>query len=232
MLQLPKHVGIIMDGNGRWAKKRGLPKKIGHKKGASTLEKIVLHSEKLGLNMLTVYAFSTENWNRPKIEIDDLFALLKDGLENIEQKISGKNIKVCVIGDIGFLNNEIKESIWKIENITKNNTGMKLNIAANYGSRNEILQSFKKILKDVLDKKIESNRITENTISNNLYVPDVDLIIMPASRQRLSNFLLWQASYAEFWISDVLWPDFSKKDLEDAISFFNQTKRNFGGSRE
>ena len=225
---LPRHIGIIMDGNGRWAKKRGMPRTFGHRFGAETLEKISVYCGELGVKAITAYAFSTENWKRPKEEVDAIMDLLLEYLKNAEERIGGRNVVIRVIGDRTPLSEEIKEQIIKTEELTKNNTGIVLNIALNYGGRDEVVYAVKQALKN--GKSPEE--LTEDDITNNLYAfdsPPVDLIIRPSGEYRLSNFLLWQSAYAEFWFSSVLWPDFSKKDMERAILDYQKRNRRYGG---
>lgn len=224
---LPEHIAIIMDGNGRWAKKRSLPRNAGHVAGAKTFKNIALYCNKIGLKYLTVYAFSTENWKRPKEEIDGIMNLLRDYLKDAE-KFKNENIKVKFIGDLEPLADDIKELIKKDEDGSKDATGLKLNIAVNYGGRDEIKNAVKKIIAS----GVEADSITEQTVSDNLYtagIPDPDFIIRPSGEYRLSNFLTWQSAYSEYWFSDVLWPDFKPKHLEKAIEDFSHRNRRFGG---
>ncbi len=226
--RLPLHIGVIMDGNGRWAKKRGLPRSAGHSAGADTLKKIVTECNNIGIKYITVYAFSTENWNRPKEEVDFLMNLLLDYLKNAEKTLSGENVVIRAIGSRKELSDEINEQIIKTENFTKDNTGIVMNIALNYGGREEILNAVKEISKS----GINPDNIDEKVFSEHLYTtnqPDVDLLIRTSGEQRLSNFLLWQNSYAELWFTNKLWPDFSKKDLYSAIIDFQKRNRRFGG---
>ena len=216
MSRLPQHIGIIMDGNGRWAKKRGLPRSAGHSAGADSLKKIITEANNLGVKYITVYAFSTENWKRPKEEVDYLMSLLLDYLRNAEKTLSGENVVIRVIGSRKGLSEEICRQIIKTENFTKNNTGIVMNIALNYGGREEIVNAVKNICKDVKDL------YTANQ-------PDVDLLIRTSGEQRLSNFMLWQVSYAEMWFTDKLWPDFKPADLHKAIIDFQNRGRRFGG---
>lgn len=226
--RLPQHIGVIMDGNGRWAKKRGLPRSAGHSAGADTLKKIVTECNNMGVKYITVYAFSTENWNRPKEEVDFLMNLLLDYLKNAEKTLSGENVVIRAIGSRKELSDEIKEQIVKTENFTKNNTGIVMNIALNYGGREEILNAVKQIKKS----DINADDINEDVFSQYLYTknqPDIDLLIRTSGEKRLSNFLLWQNSYSELWFTNKLWPDFNKKDLHSAIIDFQKRNRRFGG---
>lgn len=224
---LPQHIAIIMDGNGRWAKKRSLPRTAGHSAGAKTFKEIARYSNKIGLKYLTVYAFSTENWKRPQDEIDNIMNLLRDYLKNTES-FKDENIKVHFIGDRTPLAEDIKELMLKAEDDSKNATGLTLNIAINYGGRDEIVHAVKKIIAG----GIKEEDITEQLISENLYTatqPDPDFIIRPSGEYRLSNYLIWQSAYAEYWFSDILWPDFKPRHLETAIDDYNKRNRRFGG---
>ncbi len=224
---LPRHIAIIMDGNGRWAKKRSLPRTAGHIAGAKTFKNIARYCNKIGLEYLTVYAFSTENWKRPKDEVDGIMNLLRDYLKDAEN-FKEENIKVKFIGNLEPLADDIKELIKKDEDGSKNATGLKLNIAINYGGRDEITNAVKNIISD----GVKAEDITEDMISENLYtagMPDPDFIIRPSGEYRLSNYLIWQSAYAEYWFSDILWPDFKPKHLEQAIDEYNHRNRRFGG---
>ena len=229
-INLPKHLAIIMDGNRRWAKKRNLPIKMGHKTGAESLRKIVDYSIKLGIEYLTVYAFSTENWKRSADEVNDLMSLLREYLDKIEKDNEDKNVKIKILGDINRLDSDIREKIIKLEDKTRENTGLVFNIALNYGGRDEIIHAVLDITRDLMNKNIEE--VNEEVFSRYLYsgsIPDPDIILRTAGEKRLSNFLLWQCAYSEFIYTDVLWPDFSEKDLDNAITEYNTRKRNFGG---
>lgn len=223
---LPSHIGVIMDGNGRWAKKRHLPRSAGHSVGADTLKKIVTECNNMGIKYITVYAFSTENWKRPKEEVDYLMNLLLDYLRDAEKSLAGENVVIRAIGSRKELSEEIQEQIIKTENFTKNNTGIVMNIALNYGSREEIVSAVNEAVAEV-----EGN-ISADDISRHLYTkgqPDPDLIIRTSGEIRLSNFMLWQAAYSEFWFTKKLWPDFNKNDLYEAIIDYQQRGRRFGG---
>ncbi len=229
---LPAHVAIVMDGNGRWASGRGLPRSVGHREGANTLKKIVRYSNEIGIKYLTVYAFSTENWSRPKDEVDALMSLLLEFLKNAEREIAGENIKIKIIGDSNGLTEEIKKEIVRVMESTKKNNGLTLVIALNYGSRGEIVEMVRRIAMDVKKGGLSTDAINEQLVSNYLYtagIPDPDLVIRPSGENRLSNFLLWQSSYAEFWYSNILWPDFSKKDLLEAVEEYQKRNRRYGG---
>ena len=229
---MPKHIAIIMDGNKRWAKAKGIDTKLGHKAGAETLEKIANFANQIGLKYLTVYAFSTENWKRTKEEVGALMLLLNAYLDKFLNKESLRNIKIRVLGDIENLDKSLKESIEKIVEKSKNNTGLTLNIAFNYGGRAEIVRAVKKISEKVSKNEIELNDINEELVSNNLYTngePNPDLLIRPGGELRISNFLLWQLAYTEFLFIDKYWPDFSEQDLLEAIKKFESRNRKFGG---
>lgn len=222
---LPKHIGIIMDGNGRWAKKRGLPRTAGHKQGAETFRTISKECGRLGIKHATFYAFSTENWKRPKEEVEAIMRLFKQYLLEAKEDITAaENNKLRFIGLKDGIPDDILTLMEEAEEDTKNNTGCDIALAVNYGGREEIVNAVNKL---IADGKTE---ITEDDISQNIYtVPDCDLIIRPSGEQRLSNFLLWQAAYSEFWYSDVMWPDFSVQDLYKALSDFENRNRRFGG---
>ena len=228
---LPNHVGIIMDGNGRWAKKRGLPRSAGHRAGAQNLKTITEFAGNLGINYLTAYAFSTENWKRPKEEVDALMDLLLNYLRDKDQ-LAGKDVVIKIIGDRSKLSYEINKEIDVIEDYTKDNPGMVLFLAINYGGRQEIVHSVKELLTLASKGEVSPSSVTEDTISSYIYtpdVPDVDLIIRPSGEQRLSNFLLWQSAYSEFWFSDINWPDFKTDDFVRAILDYQNRNRRFGG---
>lgn len=229
--RLPAHIGIIMDGNGRWAKKRKLPRTAGHTVGAKTFKKIARYCNKIGIKYLTVYAFSTENWKRPKDEVEAIMKLLKDYLVDAKN-FKDENIKVKFIGDLNPLSDELKQLIKESEEGSADATGLNLNIALNYGGRDEIAFAVRKIAEDYKSGKITLENIDEKAISDNIYTagqPDPDIIIRPSGEYRLSNFLIWQAAYSEFWYSDVLWPDFKPKDLDKAIIDYQKRNRRFGG---
>ena len=224
---LPPHIAIIMDGNGRWAKKRSLPRTAGHVAGAKTFKNIARYCNKIGLKYLTVYAFSTENWKRPRDEVKGIMNLLRDYLKDAEN-FKDENIKVNFIGDRTPLAEDIKELMKKNEEGSKNATGLTLNIAINYGGRDEITNAVKKIV----NSGVNAEHITEDLISQNLYtydIPDPDFIIRPSGEYRLSNYLIWQSAYSEYWFSDILWPDFTPRHLEKAINDYNHRNRRFGG---
>ena len=226
---LPTHIGIIMDGNGRWAKKRGLPRTAGHSSGAKTFQKIARYCNKIGIKYLTVYAFSTENWKRPKDEVDAIMKLLHDYLVD-SVNFQDENIKVKFLGDMAMLDDELNRLIKKAEDDSKDATGLNLNIALNYGGRDEIVRTVRKMA----ERGDNLAELTDSMLSDNLYtagMPDTDLIIRPSGEYRLSNFLIWQSAYAEYWFTDRLWPDFSEKDIDEAISAYAQRDRRYGGTK-
>ena len=228
---LPIHIAIIMDGNRRWAKKRGLPTSLGHKEGAKTLEKIVRYANKIGIKYVTVYAFSTENWKRTQDEVSALMTLFQNYLDDYSKRADSDNIKMQIIGNRDALSDRMIKSINKCEEKTKNNTGTVFNIAINYGGRDEIVNAVKTIARKVKNNEMAIEDITEQTISKNLYTkgePDPDLLIRTSGEQRLSNFLPWQLSYTEFLFVDKYWPDFTEEDLDDAIKVYQKRNRKFG----
>ena len=229
---LPKHIGIIMDGNGRWAKKRGLPRSMGHAEGAKVLEKITRFAGDIGIRYITYYAFSTENWKRPSNEVDALMRLMVDYLDDYKRLLGGEDIRIRIIGKKDGLSDEILNKISIVEENTKHNSKITMNIAVNYGGREDIVNAFKTIAEKVKKGELEPEDITENLVSDNLYtcfMPDPDLIIRPSGELRLSNFLIWQSAYSEFWFSDINWPDFTKDDFLKAISDFQKRNRRYGG---
>lgn len=229
-LILPEHIGIIMDGNGRWAKKRGLPRNAGHKKGAEVFENISRYCRDLGIKWLTVYAFSTENWKRPKDEVDGIMNLMKGYLKNMASA-RNEHIAVRFIGDRTPFDAELKELMEKAENADVGEVITTVQIALNYGGRDEIVHSVREIAKKVAEGEISPESINEDTISKNLYsgTPECDLIVRPSGEERLSNFLLWESAYSEFVFMDVLWPDFTKEDLDKALLEYSKRNRRFGG---
>ncbi|MEE0686513.1 MAG: isoprenyl transferase [Lachnospiraceae bacterium] len=230
-MKIPNHVAIILDGNGRWAKKRLMPRNYGHAKGAKTVEKICEEAWDMGIKYLTVYAFSTENWKRPQDEVDALMKLLKNYLKDCIERSNSNDMRVRVIGDKTVLNDEIREKIEELEEMTKDNKGLNFTIAINYGSRDEMVRAMKKMAMDVKEGKVSPEELSEATFENYLDtigIPDPDLLIRTSGEQRLSNYLLWQLAYTEFYFTDVLWPDFSKKDLEQAVLAYNKRDRRFG----
>ena len=230
-MKIPNHVAIILDGNGRWAKKRLMPRNYGHAKGAKTVEKICEEAWDIGIKYLTVYAFSTENWKRPQDEVDALMKLLKNYLKDCIERSNSNDMRVRVIGDKTALSDEIREKIEELEEMTKDNKGLNFTIAINYGSRDEMVRAMKKMAADVKEGKVSPEELTETTFEDYLDtkgIPDPDLLIRTSGEQRLSNYLLWQLAYTEFYFTDVLWPDFSKKDLEQAVLAYNKRDRRFG----
>ena len=227
----PRHIAIIMDGNRRWAKKRKLPVKLGHKQGAETLKKIVRYANKIGLEYITVYAFSTENWKREEDEVNSLMTLLKNYLDDFAKEADTENIVIRILGDLTPLSEELKKSISSTIEKTKNNTGTIFNIALNYGGRDEIVHAVRKIAQDAKDGIIDIKDINEEIVAKNLYtrdIPDPDLLIRTSGEIRLSGFLPWQSVYSEFLFLDKLWPDFTPKDIDDAIEVYKQRNRKFG----
>ena len=227
----PRHIAIIMDGNRRWARQKGLDIKQGHKEGAKTLEKIVRYANKIGLEYITVYAFSTENWKRTEDEVGALMLLLQNYLDDYSKRADTENIKVNVLGDITALSNGMQKSIRKCMERTKDNTGVTFNIALNYGGRDEIVKAVRKISQDVKDGNLKIEDINEETISNSLYTagqPDPDLLIRTSGEIRTSNFLPWQIVYSEFVFIEKNWPDFAEKDLDEAIEIYKKRNRKFG----
>lgn len=228
---LPKHIGLIMDGNRRWAKAKMLPIKLGHKQGAETLKKIVRYANNIGIKHLTVYAFSTENWRRSQEEVDALMNLLQNYLNDFTKEADTENIVIRVLGDVTELSEDLQKGIASAIERTKNNTGIIFNIALNYGGRAEMIKAVKEISEDVKNGKLNSQDITEEMISNHLYTagqPDPDLIVRTSGEMRLSGFLMWQSTYSEILFLDKYWPDFSEKDLDDAIENYQKRKRNLG----
>lgn len=230
--QLPKHIAIIMDGNGRWALQRGLPRKDGHRAGVNSLRETVKACLEIGIKYLTVYAFSTENWKRPREEVAILMSLLTEYLRKEAEDIHRNNIKLKVIGQIEELPPKAQEEIRRIENLTNFNQGMVLNLALNYGGRAEIIRAVRKIATEVKTGKLKIEEIDQDLFSRFLYTygqPEPDLLIRPSGEKRLSNFLLWQTAYTEFWNSDVNWPDFKREHLEHALYEYQKRERRFGG---
>ena len=232
MSAMPRHIAIIMDGNRRWAKEHGVATKLGHKEGAENLKELVRYANKIGLEYLTVYAFSTENWKRSEEEVGALMILFKTYLDDLVKAADTENIKIVFIGHTEALSNTLQTSINKAIEKTKNNTGTTLCIAFNYGGRDEVVKATKEILEDVKNKKIEIEDINEELFSKYLYtknMPDPDLLIRTSGEMRLSNFLPWQLVYSEFVFVQKYWPDFKGKDLEDAIEIYEKRNRKFGG---
>jgi undecaprenyl diphosphate synthase len=230
-LNVPNHVAIIMDGNGRWAKKRMMPRNYGHTQGSKNVEVICEEAYKMGIQYLTVYAFSTENWRRPTQEVEALMKLLKSYLETSIKTSMKNNMRVRIIGDKSVLDEELVRSIDALEEASKDNTGLKFQVAINYGGRDEIIRAAKKLALDVKENKTEIDQIDEATFGRYLDtddIPDPDLLIRTSGEQRLSNFLLWELAYTEFYFPDVLWPDFNKKELKKAVEYYSSRNRKFG----
>ena len=226
--KLPNHIAIILDGNGRWAKNNGLPRNLGHRQGVETLIKISRYCSEIGIKNLTVYAFSTENWNRPKEEVDYLMNLLEEYFNGLEKNLRKRNIRLKVIGEKTNLSDKLINTINNVEENSKYNTGMILNIAFNYGGKDELIHAFKEMVKDnVILSKENVDKYLYTTESGN-----VDLLIRTSGEQRISNFLLWQIAYAEFYFTKTYWPDFSKKELNKAIEVYQNRDRRFGGLKD
>ncbi|MCY6483941.1 isoprenyl transferase [Clostridium aestuarii] len=229
---IPQHIAIIMDGNGRWAKRKGLPRTLGHKSGVEALRGIVKECSKLKVKYLTVYAFSTENWKRPAQEVNVLMKLLVEYLKREIEELNSEGVVVKHIGDISKLPEICQQELIKAYEKTKPNKGLVLNLALNYGGRDEIIYALKKIGKEIQNGSLTCNSINEKLISDNLYtakIPDPDIIIRTGGEQRLSNFLLWQCAYSEFWYTNVKWPDFKKEHLHQAIYSYQNRDRRYGG---
>ena len=232
--RLPKHVAIIMDGNGRWAKKHRLSVSRGHRQGTETLREIIRHTDDLGIGALSLYAFSTENWNRSAEEVAALMQLILDFFASEIDELDRKNVRILILGDKNGLPDRQRETLIEAEKRTENNTGLRLNIAVNYGGRAELVLAAREIAALVKDGKIREEEITEQTISDHLYTrgqPDVDLLIRTSGEQRLSNFLLYQNAYAEFIFPTVLWPDFTVHDYDEALEAFAHRDRRYGGRK-
>ena len=222
---LPMHIGIIMDGNGRWAKKRRMPRNVGHRAGAEVLKKITTYADEIGIKAITAYTFSTENWKRPQAEIDGIMALLREYLLDYKKNLGDKNAVIKVIGDRSVLDDDIIELMAKTEEFTKDNTGVVLCLAINYGGQDEIVRAVNQLVAD--GEEINAENIGKKLYTSDL--PPVDLIIRPSGEKRLSNFLLWQSAYAELWYDDILWPDFTIEKFNEAIMDFQKRNRRFGG---
>ncbi len=229
---LPKHVAIIMDGNGRWAKSRGLPRTAGHAVGAETFRKIATYAKEIGLDYLTVYAFSTENWKRPQEEVNSIMNLLKKYLLEAIEQMERDRVKMCFFGDLSPLTEELRALCQRTLEISRHYEGCQVNICLNYGGRDEMIRAMKAWQRDCAEGKCQPEDLTEESFSNYLFskgVPDPDLIIRPSGELRTSNFLLWQSAYSEFYFTDVLWPDFTKEDLLAAIADYQHRSRRYGG---
>ena len=231
-LKIPQHVAIILDGNGRWAKQRHMPRNFGHKAGADNLEQVISDAWDLGIKYLTVYAFSTENWKRSVEEVTGIMTILRNFLRQSIEKSNKHNMRVSVIGERSRLDADIRAAIEDLEEATKDNTGIRFIIALNYGGRDDITRAVRRISADVKEGKLAESDITEDLISSSLDtadIPDPDLLIRTSGEIRISNFLPWQVAYSEFYFTDTLWPDFKKEDLEKAIDYYNGRDRRFGG---
>lgn len=234
-MNVPNHVAIILDGNGRWAKSKGMPRNYGHAQGSKNVERICEDAYRLGIKYLTVYAFSTENWKRSEEEVSGLMKLLKNYMKTCLKTAEKNKMKVRVIGDIKVLDQDIQDRILELEEASKNNDGLNFQIAINYGSRDEMLRAVRKLVLDKEAGKISFHDIDEKTFSNYLDtrgIPEPDLLIRTSGEQRLSNFLLWQLAYTEFYFSEVHWPDFTKEELIKAIEKYNSRNRRYGGVKE
>ena len=234
-MNVPNHIAIILDGNGRWAKAKGLPRGYGHVKGCANLEQVCYDIKDLGVKYLTVYAFSTENWKRSREEVDGLMKLFRSYLKKCIKISRDNKMKIKIIGDISAFAPDIQESIRKLEEFSKDYDELYFQIAMNYGSRDEITRGMRKLAQDAADGRLNPQEITEDTISGYLDtagVPDPDLLIRTSGEQRLSNFLMWQLAYTEFYFTDVAWPDFHKAELIQAIEKYNQRDRRYGGVKE
>ena len=234
-MNVPQHIAIILDGNGRWAKKKGMPRNYGHAQGSKNVERICEEAYNMGVKYRTVYAFSTENWNRPKGEVDALMKLLRNYMKTCLKTAEKNRMKVRVIGDLTGLDEDIRTRILELEEASKNNDGLNFQIAINYGSRDEIVRAVRKLAQDCRDGKVEAEKITEEMFDACLDthgIPDPDLLIRTSGELRLSNYLLWQLAYTEFYFTDVLWPDFTKEELRKAIEQYNSRDRRFGNTGE
>jgi len=229
---VPQHVAIIMDGNGRWAKSRGLPRIVGHREGIASIEKVMSSAGSLGVKILTLYTFSTENWKRPKAEVDALFTLMEEYIDKKADKLKRDNVRLSVIGRIGGLPERIQEKLSRLIAETSGNSGLVLNLALNYGGRTEIVDACRAVLRDVASGAVRPDEINEERFSEYLYtkgLPDPDLMIRTSGEMRISNFLLWQLSYAEFYITQTLWPDFDGAEFEKAVKEYQDRIRRYGG---
>ncbi len=234
-MKVPQHIAIILDGNGRWAKKKGMPRNYGHAQGSKNVERICEDAYRLGVKYLTVYAFSTENWKRPQDEVNALMNLLRNYMKTCLKTAEKNRMRVRVLGDKTALDEDIRGRIGELEEATKNNDGLNFQIALNYGSRDEMIRAMKKMCQDIKTDTIALEQIDEKLFETYLDthdIPDPDLMIRTSGEQRLSNYLLWQLAYSEFYFTDVLWPDFTKAELIKAIEYYNSRDRRFGGVKE
>ncbi|MEY8429160.1 isoprenyl transferase [Lachnospiraceae bacterium 48-42] len=235
IMNIPQHVAIILDGNGRWAKSKGMPRNYGHAQGSKNVERICEDAFRMGVKYLTVYAFSTENWSRPKDEVDALMKLLRNYMKTCLKTAAKNDMKIRVIGDISKLDADIRSRIAELEEATKGNGGLNFQIAINYGSRDELVRAVRHLSRDVKEGRLDPDEIDERRIERYLDthdIPDPDLLIRTSGEQRLSNYLLWQLAYTEFYFTDVPWPDFTKEELVRAIEHYNARDRRFGGVKE
>lgn len=234
-MKIPQHVAIILDGNGRWAKSKGMPRNYGHVQGSKNVERICEEAYRMGIKYLTVYAFSTENWNRSKDEVEALMKLLRNYMKTCLKTAAKNDMKVRVLGDLTGLDDDIRKRILELQEATKNNGGLNFQIAINYGSRDEITRAVRKLAADCVAGKLTPQQVDEKIIESYLDthdIPDPDLLVRTSGEQRLSNYLLWQLAYTEFYFTDVLWPDFTKEELQKAIEQYNKRDRRFGGVKE
>ena len=234
-MRIPQHVAIILDGNGRWAKSKGMPRNYGHAQGSKNVERICEDAYRMGIKYLTVYAFSTENWSRPKDEVDALMKLLRNYMKTCLKTAAKNDMKIRVIGDVTKLDPDIRSRIEELEEATKNNGGLNFQIAINYGSRDEILRAVRRLARDCKEQKLKPDQIDERIFEGYLDthdIPDPDLLIRTSGELRLSNYLLWQLAYTEFYFTDVHWPDFTKEELMKAIEQYNARDRRYGGVKE
>lgn len=234
-MNIPQHVAIILDGNGRWAKSKGMPRNYGHAQGSKNVERICEEAWRMGIKYLTVYAFSTENWNRPADEVNALMRLLRNYMKTCLATAAKNDMKVRVIGDITRLDEDIRKRILELEEATKNNGGLNFQIAINYGSRDELIRAVRRLARDCCEGRVKPDEIDEKVFEGYLDtrgIPDPDLLIRTSGEQRLSNYLLWQLAYTEFYFAEVHWPDFTKEELIKAIEAYNARDRRFGGVKE
>lgn len=234
-MNVPQHVAIILDGNGRWAKAKGMPRNYGHAQGSKNVEHICEEAWRLGIKYLTVYAFSTENWSRPKSEVDALMKLLRNYMKTCLKTAAKNDMKVRVIGDKTRLDDDIRDRIEELEEASKDNNGLNFTIALNYGSRDEMVRAVRALARDCANGKVAPEQIDEKLYASYLdtsELPDPDLLIRTSGEQRLSNYLLWQLAYSEFYFTDIPWPDFTKEELIKAIEYYNNRDRRFGGIKE
>ena len=234
-MNVPQHIAIILDGNGRWAKAKGMPRNYGHAQGSKNVERICEEAWRMGIKYLTVYAFSTENWNRPESEVSALMKLLRNYMKTCLKTAVQNDMKVRVLGDLDALDEDIRSRILELEEATKDNGGLNFQIALNYGSRDEMIRAMRRLAKDCVDGKVTPEKIDEATFESYLDtrgIPDPDLLIRTSGELRLSNYLLWQLAYTEFYFTEIPWPDFTKEELEKAIAQYNKRDRRYGGVKE